>query len=117
MDPWWTSAGASLVGGLGGGAVGLLGGLLGTLMGTLGPKGKARGFVLGLHLALVVFGALVLAAGIVAVVGGQPYGVYFPLLMLGGIMACVFGGLLPVTRGVYQQAEGRRLESRVRAAR
>lgn len=111
MDPWWTAQQAGLIGGLGGGGVGILGGLLGVFMGTLAPRGVARGFVLSLHTGIVLVGVVVLIAGIVALSVGQPYAVWYPLLLLGAIVACVFGGLLPVTRGMYKRAEQNKLEA------
>jgi MFS-type transporter involved in bile tolerance (Atg22 family) len=111
MDPWWTSQQAALIGGLGGGFSGLLGGLLGVFMGRLAPRGSAKRFVISFHTGIVLLGVVVLIVGIVALVVGQPYDVWYPLLLLGAIMACIFGGLLPVTRSVYKRAEQNKLEA------
>jgi ABC-type uncharacterized transport system permease subunit len=62
--------------------------------------------------ALVAVGVVLLAAGVSALVSGQPYAVWyglgFPGLLVGGLV----GGLMGVVRQRYREAEGRRIESR-----
>ena len=58
-----------------------------------------------------VVGVVLLAAGLVGLLVGQPYVVYYPFLLLGLIMSAVFGGLYPVMRTRYRQAETRKLEA------
>ncbi|HLO42115.1 MAG TPA: hypothetical protein VK176_13900 [Phycisphaerales bacterium] len=111
MAAWWSSEVGMYVGAIGGSAVGLLGGVLGTMMGVLAPRGKAKGLVLGLHTGLVVLGVCTSITGIVALSIGQPYHVYYPLLLGGGILAIVLGSLLPVVRMRYRQAEQRKLDA------
>jgi hypothetical protein len=60
---------------------------------------------------LVAIGGAMLVTGIVGVVMGQPYHVYFPLLLAGFILVCVLTPLLPVIRMRYAQAEHRRLDA------
>jgi len=50
-----------------------------------------------------------LVAGLVALGLGQPYAVYYPLLLFGGILTVVCGGLLPVIRRRYAEIELRRM--------
>lgn len=111
MTPWWDQQTAILIGAIGGSAIGVMGGVYGTLVSMLAPKGIGRRPMLAIHLALVGFGVAVLIAGIVAVSTGQPYLVYYPLLLGGGILSFVMGGLFPVVRMHYRQAEARRLEA------
>ena len=111
MTPWWTSQQAGLIGGIAGSVVGVLGGIAGTLAGTLAPRGKARGFVMGLFVSMLAVGIVTLAVGIVAVAIGQPYAVWYPLVLLGGIMGIVTASILPSVRMRYRQAEARRLEA------
>ena len=111
MTPWWTSQQAGLIGGIAGSVVGVLGGIAGTLAGTLAPRGKARGFVMGLFVSMLAAGIVTLAVGIVAVAIGQPYAVWYPLVLLGGIMSIVTASILPGVRMRYRQAEARRLEA------
>lgn len=109
--PWFSTETSALVGGIGGAAVGVLGGCLGAAAGVLAPKGKGRGFVLGTMMACAVLGVCLLIAGIFAVSTGQPYGVWYPLVLLGAIMTGVLGGLIPVVRKRYAEAEQRRLDA------
>jgi len=56
-----------------------------------------------------VAGAIAAAAGVFAWVRGQPYAVYYPLLLGGGIAAVVFGSLIPAARKRYAAIELRRM--------
>lgn len=103
--PWWTERDAGWIGGIVGSVCGLLGGLIGTL----GGMGRARRFVMTLTTGLIGLGVASLIAGVVAVILGQPYVVYYPLLLLGGILAGVCGGILPALRRGYEQRELRRM--------
>ena len=111
MSPWWNEAVGTCIGAFGGAGIGVIGGTFGGIAGMLAQQGKARGAVLGFQLTLVVLGALTLIAGIVALSLGQPYHVFYPLLLLGGITTLVLGGLYPVMRKRYAEAEHRQLEA------
>ena len=111
MDPWWTGQQAAWFGGVGGSAIGVLGAVLGTVGGICAPRGKCKALVFSLIAFPLVVGPVLLAAGIVAIVGGQPYHVWYPLVLSGGIMTFVFGFLLPVFMARYRQADMRRLEA------
>jgi hypothetical protein len=102
---WWTEGTAALIGGIGGSLCGLLGATIGVMAGL----GKARRFTLLLAAALAVFGGVSLAVGVVALLCGEPYGVYYPLLLGGTILAAVCGGNLPILRRRYQQIELRKM--------
>lgn len=78
---WWTPRSAGLVGGIGGSVVGVLGGVVGILC----SLGVARRLVEGLLWALLVVGITCLVGGVAALALGQPYAVYYPLL-LGGVL-------------------------------
>jgi peptidoglycan/LPS O-acetylase OafA/YrhL len=93
-------------------ALGVLGGTLGSLAGSLAPRGKAKGLVLGLFMALLAACAFLLAAGVVAIVQKQPYGVWYGLLLPGALGLIVMGGLLPTVKRRYREAEERRLSAR-----
>ncbi len=92
--------------------IGSLAGVWGSLAGLLAPRGARRSLVMGMGLALVGVSAVVLVAGLVAVATGQPYGVWYGLLMAGFIGCGVVGPLLPVVRGRYRHAEERRMQAR-----
>ncbi len=109
MTPWWTLETGTLIGAFGGGGLGALGGLYGAVAGWLAPRGIGKGVLLPIHLGFILLGAVALVGGIAAVIGGQPYHVFYPLLLIGVLMTCVMGGLFPVIRMRYRHAEARRM--------
>jgi hypothetical protein len=109
VQPWFENQG--LVGGLLGAGAGIMGGIYGTAVGLLAPQGKARGFVFGMHFTFLALGVLLLVAGVTAVSTGQPYGVWYALLLPGGLITFLMLMFLPMVRMRYQQAEHRRLEA------
>ncbi len=111
MNPWWTDQQAGLIGGIGGSVLGILGGIFGSLAGICAPQGKFRGLVFGLAYFMIASGITLLLTGIVALAMGQPYGVYYPLLLIGLLASGLMGGLLPVIRKRYQEADNRRLDA------
>jgi hypothetical protein len=111
MTEWWTSQEAGLIGGIGGSAIGVFGGILGATIGLLAPRGIARPLVLGAQIAMAALGVVLLGAGVYAAATGQPYHVYYPLLLGGLLAAGLMGGLLPVTIGAYARAERNRLSA------
>ena len=102
---WWDDRTAGLVGGIAGTVLGCLGGLIGMLAGV----GKAREFVMLLTAAIVLAGVACLALAIVALLQTQPYCVYYPLLLLGGLSVLVMGPLRQTLRRRYQHLELRRI--------
>jgi len=86
-------------------------GLAGAMIGVLCGIGRGRRLVLALHGIFAGLGAIALAAGFVALWIGQPYGVWYPLVLGGGIGVAVFGGLLPVSRRSYIQRELRKMQA------
>ena len=101
QEAWWSERATIWIGAIGGPICGLLGGLLGSL----GGMGKARRFVLTLTAVSAGLGVVSLIIGVVALVLGQPYAVYYPLLLFGGLSSIVCGGIFPVLRLSYQQRE------------
>lgn len=102
---WWGERTSGLIGGITGGVVGCLGGLIGVLAGL----GRSRNFVLTLAKALLCFGVLSLLVGLVALGLGQPYAVWYPLLLLGVILTAVIGANLRTLRRRYEELELRRM--------
>ncbi len=109
VQPWFENWG--LVGGLLGVGVGLLGGVYGTVVGICAPRGKAKGLVYGLHWFSLLLGLAVLAAGVTALIRGQPYGVWYPLLLSGAIVTVLIIGFTPMIKLRYRQAEHRHLSA------
>jgi len=102
---WWNDRQGGMIGGIGG----LVLGLGGALIGLLSSRGRGRSVVLMLMAAVALLGSAALIAGIVAVLHKQPYGVYYPLLLGGGLGAALFGGLRPAIRRRYAAIELRRM--------
>jgi hypothetical protein len=102
---WWSERQGGLVGGLAGSTVGLLGALVGTLV----CLARARGLVMTVIVLAVVLGAVSFVAAIVALALGQPYHVYYPLLLLGILSLVLFGSAVPIVRRRYNDAEMRRM--------
>lgn len=109
MHPWFEDWG--LVGILLGAGVGLLGGAYGAVVGICVPRGKAKGLVYGLHWFSLLLGLAVLAAGVTALIGGQPFEVWYPLLFAGAIVTGLIIGFTPMIKLRYRQAEHRKLKA------
>lgn len=109
VEPWFSNPG--MVGGLVGAGVGLLGALYGCAVGVLAPRGMARGLVMTLHWFALALGAAFIVAGVTALIKGQPYGVWYALLLPGVLMAVLMGTMTPLIRLRYRQAEHRRLQA------
>lgn len=104
---WWTERDGGLIGGI----AGCLLGLAGALIGLLSAGGRSRSVVMGVMAVVAILGAIVLVIGIVAAAHGQPYGVYYPLLLGGGLGFALFGGLRPMVRRRYDAIELRRMSA------
>jgi len=105
-DPWFNpNAWAWIPGTL----LGVLGGTWGALAGTLAPRGRARRPVLGAGLLLLLLAMLSGVAGVAALFVGQPYGVWYGLLLPSVIGGFVLGPLLPLVARRYREAEGRKI--------
>ena len=100
---WWSDRQAGLMGGIVGSALGILG----AAIGWLGSVGRARSFVFG-ALKAMAYPAIL---GVLALSGGQPYAVYYPLLLLGTI-STVLGLWLPRSMNKrYEAWELRRMQA------
>lgn len=104
---WWSDATGGWIGGIGGS----LFGLLGAVMGVLASRGAARRFVMGSMLAGIAIGAILLGIGIFAITAQQPYGVFYPLLLGGGLFLILCGVGLATFRFRYAALELRRMEA------
>jgi hypothetical protein len=91
---WWSPRQGGWIGGIGGGAFGVLGGLIGILC----SWGRGRRFVLGVLTAAAAVGSAGAIAGLGGLVLGQPYEVWYPLLLGGGIAAVLSIALRPTVK-------------------
>ncbi len=105
---WWTPRTGALLGAIGGALIGLLG----ACVGVLAARGKARAGVLGAMYVGLIGGGVCLILGIAAIALRQPYGVYYPLLLIGVILLIVIGGNMPGVRQRYQALEMQRMAAR-----
>jgi hypothetical protein len=111
-EPWFDpNAFGGWYGGIVGGVGGSLGGLLGALAGSLAPRGVGRTWIIGAMYVLAAFGVSQLAFGAYAWLAGQPYGIWYGPVLCGVIFTTVVGGLIPMTKMRYRQAEERRIEA------
>jgi hypothetical protein len=104
---WWSDRTGGVIGGVGGSLIGLLGAVLGTLT----ARRRARGLVLGTMRTLSIVGGGLVVAGGVALGLGQPYAVYFPLLLGGTILAVVLESGRRIARRAYEDAELRKIRA------
>ena len=111
-EPWFDPQQfGTYFGAFGGAAVGLLGAFFGGFGAWAAQRGRYRVLVLGSMAAVGGLCALFLLAGLAALIMGQPYGVWYPLSLIGLIGGGCFLGLLPVMRKRYAAAESRRMEA------
>ena len=103
---WWSDETAGWIGGVAGSAVGLLGAAFGTLT----SLGRGRRFVLAGLLALGFSGLGLLAVGVVALALGQPYAVWYPLVLMGVLDPVLAFALLPTARRRFDALELRRVQ-------
>ena len=84
---WWSDREAGMIGGITGATIGCLA----SLLAWLAAKGKSRVFVVGASRTLIGLGVASLVAGAIAIALRQPYSVWFPLVLCGGLLL----GILP----------------------
>jgi hypothetical protein len=112
MTPWFDEQTAGLVGGLLGAGIGtIFGGIGGGIGGPLAALGKARSLVIGFFYFGFAVGLALTGVGIYAVVTGQPFWVWGSFIFPGVLTAGLMGGLTPVIKSRYRQAEQRQLDA------
>lgn len=112
VTPWFDQQTfGTFFGAIGGAVVGLLGAFFGGFGSWAAQRGKFRGPILGGMAVCGVLGIISLIIGLVALAQGQPYGVWYPLSLIGFAAAACFLCLLPVMRKRYSATESRRMEA------
>jgi len=105
---WWSDRTGGIIGGI----LGSLLGCVGALTGILSSLGKARGLVVGVLIASIACGVISLVLGAIALCAAQPYAVYYPLLLLGGLATVLPASLLSTIRKRYEALELRKMQAR-----
>ena len=106
-EPWFDPMWSWLPGTLLGCSAGLFGGLAGWLV----PQGKGKTWIVGGLVVLLAASIVMLFAGVIAYVAGQPYAVWYGLGLAGLIGVVVIGVNLPMLLRQYRQAEERRMHA------
>lgn len=88
--------------------LGVVGGMLGSLIGIFAPRGKGKNVFVGIMWGLMGVGLVVLVVGVVALLKGQPYGIWYGFLLPGLMLPILMGCLIPVIKNAYRQAELRK---------
>lgn len=108
-QPWFD---ANLYAWIPGTAYGAVTGVLGSVVGWLAWHGRARNFVVNTWKALWAAALGLLAAGVYAIAEGQPWGIWYGLLLPGVIGVTVVGANFLTILKRYRDVEQRRLAAR-----
>jgi peptidoglycan/LPS O-acetylase OafA/YrhL len=95
-----------------GAVYGVAAGLMAALVGWLVPQGRARALILRGWFALWAIAVALLIVGVVAMVQGQPWGVWYGLVLPGVIGTLVVGANTVIILKRYRDVEERRLVSK-----
>jgi len=104
---WWNARTAGYIGGISGAFIGILGALIGFLT----ASGRSQRFVMMALNAILFIGVASLAIGGIALWQAQPYAVFYPLLLLGGICTVLSLVLQKPVKQVYRNREMRKMQS------
>jgi hypothetical protein len=104
---WWNESQSGLIGATGG----IVAGLSGAAIGIFAGRFRNRRLVEGILIGGAVVGGLLLVAATVAMVIGQPRHVWYPVGLIGIILAAVDGLLIPMMRRNYAAAELQRIRA------
>jgi hypothetical protein len=107
-EPWFNP---NLYAWIPGTLLGVLGGVVGSLAGIFGSRGTHRRLVLGAVWCSMVCSAVLLAAAVLALLQGQPYGIWYGLGLPGVLGLIVFGANTPAIARAYRMAEERRMQA------
>ena len=104
---WFDDRTAGLLGAVLGSSLGIWG----AMIGFLASRGKARLFAIASANVILVVGIVTLVFGGVAAALGQPYSVYYTLLLIGALVVIIIGLLRRNLAKVYEAAELKRMRS------
>jgi MFS family permease len=107
-EPWFEPVRFGVYyGAIGGSVLGSLGGVLGSVSGWMSRRGRARGLVLGGFSFFALFGFVNLGLAAYALWTGQPRAIWYPMLLIGIVLAPLFTLLKPMVRKRYENFEMR----------
>ena len=109
MQPWFDANHYAWIPGT---MYGLAAALVGALVGALAPRGRARNFIMRSWLVLWLAAVVLLVAGFVALFTGQPWGVWYALLLPGAVGTLVVGANSYAVAKAYRMVEERRLAAK-----
>jgi hypothetical protein len=109
IEPWFDAYRYAWVPGT---AYGLAAGFMAALLFWLVPPGRARNLILRAWFALWATAVVLLLVGLVALVQGQPWGVWYSLLLPGAIGTLVVGANSVAIQKRYIEIEGRRMAAK-----
>ena len=109
MEPWFDANQYAWIPGT---VYGCMAGVMGALVGVFVPRGKARRQICAAWAALWSVAILLLGAGLLALQSGQPWGIWYGLLLPGAIGTTVVGANFLVILKRYREVEQRRLAAK-----
>lgn len=104
-SPWWTESQSGWLGGV----LGTLLGILGGFIGYTSSKPRLTPLLPRVAWAGLAFSGALLIAGGISLIVGQPWHVFYPLLLGGGIAGLALRARLPAIRQRAQDEELRRM--------
>ena len=110
-EPWVDPVVMTWAGSIGGCVVGLWGAALGTAGGYLVPRGKGKSLVFGMLFAGAAVGVAALVFGTAALIGGQPYVIWYAPLLVGVLLLGLSVPFVFVMRHRYREVELRRMRA------
>ncbi|MFO0800783.1 MAG: hypothetical protein U0804_25230 [Gemmataceae bacterium] len=110
-EPWVDPVVMTWAASIGGSAIGLWGAALGTAGSLLVPKGRGKPFVFGLLGLGAALGLVLLGVGVAALTADQPYAVWYPPLLAGGLLLCLSVPFVFLMRQRYRDVELRKMHA------
>lgn len=104
---WWNQHQSGVIGATGG----ILAGLSGAALGILGGRRKNWRVLEAVLIGGAAIGVVLIVVAVVAFSGGQPRHVWYPVGLLGTILALIDGLLIPIMRRNYIAAELHRISA------
>jgi uncharacterized membrane protein len=109
MQPWFDANHYAWIPGT---VYGLAAAVIGALVGVLAPRGSARKVMVRAWFVLWLAAVVLLVAGLVALATGQPWGVWYALLLPGAVGVLVVGANSYTVVKTYRLVEERRLAAK-----